>query len=59
MAILRYYLNYSNNEDLVRGLLILYHPFRNEMSDIHQKDVESLLEENRTLSDPSSKSTKT
>ena len=49
MAILRYYLNYSNNEDLARGLLILYLPFRNEMSEIHQKDVESLLEENRRM----------
>ena len=38
-AILRYYLNYSNDEDLARGLLILFKPFRNEMDDIHCKDV--------------------
>ena len=34
-AILRYYLNYSNDEDLARGLLILFLPFRNEMEEIH------------------------
>ena len=34
-AILRYYLNYSNDEDLARGLLILFKPFRNEMKEIH------------------------
>ena len=44
-AILRYYLNYSNDEDLARGLLILFLPFRDEMRDIHQKDVKKLLSE--------------
>ena len=42
-AILRYYLNYSNDEDLARGLLILFKPFRNEIVEIHQKDVIELL----------------
>ena len=27
MAVLKYYLNYSNDEDLARGLLILFLPF--------------------------------
>ena len=49
MAVLRYYLNYSNDEDLARGLLILFLPFRYELSDIHQKDVKVLLEESREL----------
>ena len=44
-AILRYYLNYSNDEDLARGLLILFLPFRDEMNDIHRKDVKKLLHE--------------
>ena len=48
MAVLRYYLNYSNDEDLARGLLILFLPFEDEMTDIHQKDVNSLLAEFRT-----------
>ena len=42
-AILRYYLNYNNDEDLARGLLILFKPYRNEMIEIHQKDVKELL----------------
>ena len=47
MAVLRYYLNYTNDEDLARGLLILFSSYRNEMLDIHQKDVKQLLEECR------------
>ena len=50
-ACLRYYLNYDNSEDLCRGLLILFLPFRNEMVDIHQKDVIKLVEDNRALID--------
>ena len=46
MAILRYYLNYTNDEDLARGLLILFMPFRDELKDIHTKDVKKLLDEN-------------
>ena len=48
-AILRYYLNYSNDEDLARGLLILFKPFRNEMNEIHCKDVKKVLSKNRDL----------
>ena len=47
IAVLRYYLNYSNDEDLARGLLILFFPFRDEMHDIHQQDVKELLKESR------------
>ena len=44
-AILRYYLNFGNDEDLARGLLILFKDFRNEMDEIHRCDVKALLAE--------------
>ena len=47
-CILKYFLNYSNDEDLARGLLILFHPFKNEMQDIHEQDVVLLYEKNKT-----------
>ena len=43
MAVLRYYLNYNNDEDLARGLLILFMPFCDEMDEIHRQDVKELL----------------
>ena len=46
-AVLRYYLNYDDPEDLARGLLILFYPFRDEFEDIHEKDVLELLNENK------------
>ena len=46
MAVLRYYLPHDNDEDLARGLLILFFPFRNELEDIHTKDVKNLLKQN-------------
>ena len=49
MAILRYYLNYNNDEDLASGLLVLFMPFRNEIMDIHQKDVQQLLKEKNDI----------
>ena len=49
MAVLRYYLNYENDEDLARGLLILFMPFRDEMVDIHSKDVKEVLFDSRTM----------
>jgi hypothetical protein len=49
MAVLRYYLSYDNDEDLARGLLILFLPFRNEMEEIHLKDVIKLLGEKRKV----------
>ena len=45
-SILRYYLNFENNEDLKRGLLILFFPFENEMKDIHQHDISQLYKDN-------------
>ena len=42
-AVLRYSINYDNDEDMARSLLILFLPFRNEMEDIHNQDVKSLL----------------
>ena len=49
MAVLRYYLNYTNDEDLARGLLVLFMPFRDEMKEIHTKDVKELLAKNQAL----------
>ena len=49
MAVLRYYLNYENDEDLARGLLILFMPFRDEMVEIHSKDVKQVLFDSRNL----------
>ena len=49
MAVLRYYLNYENDEDLTRGLLVLFLPFRDEMADIHTKDVKQILFESREI----------
>ena len=49
LAVLRYYLNYDDPEDLARGLLILFYPFRNEMEDIHENDVLELCNNNKSL----------
>ena len=46
-AVLRYYINYQNDEDMARGLLILFMPFRDEMKDIHSQDVKKLLHDNQ------------
>ena len=46
-AVLRYYLRYDDVEELCRGHLILFHPFRNEMKDIHEKDVQQLFKANQ------------
>ena len=46
-CILRYYLNFNNDEDLARGLLILFHPFTNEMEEIHEQDVTELYNKHR------------
>ena len=45
-AVLRYYLPFENLEDYCRGLLILFYPFRDEMNDIHSKDVRKVVIEN-------------
>ena len=49
MAMLRYYLNYENDEDLARGVLILFMPFRDEMVEIHSKDVKKVSFDSRNL----------
>ena len=48
-AVLRYYLPYDNDDDLARGLLILFLPFRDEMKEIHEKDVKELLDVKKDL----------
>ena len=46
-CVLKYYLNYTNEEDLARGLLILFHPFTNEMKQIHEENVSDMYFQNR------------
>ena len=46
---LRYYLNHDNDEDFCRALCILFLPFRNEMQDIHLKDVKTLVDKHKDL----------
>ena len=46
-AVLRYYLRYDEPEDLARGLLILFHPFRNELIDLHSNNVLELFDDNQ------------
>ena len=46
-AVLKYNLNYNNDEDFARGLLILFHPFRNEVKDIHERNVNELYDDNK------------
>ena len=45
-AILRYYLKYESDIDMKRGKLILFMPFRHEMRDIHERDIDDLYEKN-------------
>ena len=45
-CVLRYYLNYENDEDFKRGLLILFYPFQNEIKDIHERDIDQLYLDN-------------
>ena len=45
-AILRYFLKYEDDLELKRGKLILFLPFRQEMSEIHEMDIDSLYEVN-------------
>ena len=47
-AVLRYYLRYDDIEEYCRGLLILFFPYRNEMVEIHEKDVIDLVKNNNT-----------
>ena len=45
-AILRYYLRFENEEEEMRGRLILFLPFRDEIKDIHDMDIHELYSEN-------------
>ena len=45
-AILRYYLRYDDIEECCRGMLILFYPYRNEMVEVHEKDVKELVKNN-------------
>ena len=53
-CVIRYFLKYVNEEEHYRALLILFYPFRNEMKEIHNRNVKdlycsnmSVIEENR------------
>ena len=46
-CVLRYFLKYTNEEEMYRALCILFLPFRNEMKEIHSKDVKALYLENQ------------
>ena len=41
-CVIRYFLKYTNEEEMYRALCILFLPFRNEMQEIHSKDVKAL-----------------
>ena len=45
-AVLRYYLRFDDIEEYCRGLLILFYPYRNEMVDVHEKNVIELAKNN-------------
>ena len=44
---IRYFLKYENEEEYLRALCILFLPFRNEMEDIHKKDLKELYKDNK------------
>ena len=46
---MRYYLRYENDQDLKRAKLILFFPFRNELKEIHEKDINDLFEDNQKI----------
>ena len=45
-CVIRYFLKYTNEEEMYRALCILFLPFRNEMQEIHSKDVKALYLKN-------------
>ena len=45
-AVIRYFLRYESEEEYYRALCILFLPFRDEFKEIHEKDVETLYNEN-------------
>ena len=48
-CVIRYYLRYEDENDYYRALCILFLPFRDEMRDIHSKDVILLYKENESF----------
>ena len=46
-AIVRYYINKRYDSDMMRDLLVLFKPFRDENVEIHSADIEALYEENK------------
>lgn len=48
-AVLRYYLAMDDEEDIARGLCILFLPFENEIKDIHDKNVIELVGKNHEV----------
>jgi hypothetical protein len=43
-AIVRYYLNKQNDEEIMRGLLLLFSPFRDENKEIHDNKTQTLTQ---------------
>ena len=43
-AILRYFLKYENDMELKRAKLLLFYPFRDEMKEIHEQDLDELFD---------------
>ena len=48
-AVLRYYLRQDDERELSSGICILFLPFRNELNDIHSRDVIQLVAEHADL----------
>ena len=48
-CILRYFIRYEDQIETYRALCILFLPFRDEMIDIHSKDIELLYNENEKI----------
>ena len=47
-CVIRYFYRYEHENENYRALCILFLPFRNEMRDIHMKDVQILYKENES-----------
>ena len=44
---IRYFLKYENEEEYLRALCILFLPFRNEMEEIHTRDLKELYDDKK------------
>ena len=45
-CVIRYFLRHEHEQEYYRALCVLFHPFRNEMEEIHSVDVKALYLEN-------------